>query len=155
VLATERHNRNRTRPVKAPLQRCNFAAKADLNSSFIACEIAGSYAGEAGRNATMTIRRSSRAALAVCLTAATATFVPAPASAGDGGAVAAGVIGGLALGALAGSAAAGAYGPPPGYYPAPAPVYYPPPPPPPQCWWEPREVWNGWAFVVRRVRVCE
>jgi hypothetical protein len=104
--------------------------------------------------------RISRIGLVAGLTAVTLWSVPAPATAGDGGAVAAAAIGGLALGALAGSAAAGAYGPPPGYYPPPAPAYYPAapayyPPPPPRCWWEPQEVWNGWAFVVRRVRVCE
>jgi hypothetical protein len=51
-----------------------------------------------------------------------------------GGAVAAGVIGGLALGAIIGGAA-NAYGPPPpGYY-APPPAYYAPPPPPAGDWY--------------------
>lgn len=77
----------------------------------------------------------------------------APSYAGDGGAIAAGVIGGTALGLLAGSAAAGAYAPPPpppAYYPPPAPAYYAPPP---------RRVchWDGYAgvYVDRYGRVCE
>jgi hypothetical protein len=86
------------------------------------------------------------------------------ARADDAGAVAAGMIGGLALGALAGSAIAGAAPPPP-----PPPVYYAPPPyaapayapayapvyaPPPRCWYEPQQIWNGYAYVIQRVRVC-
>ena len=37
------------------------------------------------------------------------------------------------------------------YY-APAPVYAPPPG---ACWFEPEDVWNGYRWVRRRVRVCE
>ncbi|ACB95447.1 hypothetical protein [Beijerinckia indica] len=77
----------------------------------------------------------------------------APSKAGDGGAIAAGVIGGLALGALAGSAAAGAYAPPP----PPPYAAYAPPPPRVHCWREPREVWDPYIddYVVRPVRVCD
>ncbi len=66
-----------------------------------------------------------------------------------GGAVAAGVIGGVALGALA----AGAYRP---YY-RPAPVYVDPQPVyyRPACHWEGRRVWDGWGWRMERVRVCE
>ncbi len=78
-----------------------------------------------------------------------AAFSPA-AYAGDGGAFAAGLIGGTAMGALAGAAIASAPPPPP------PPVYYAPAyAPPPRCWWEPREVWTGYAYVVQRVRVCD
>ena len=83
--------------------------------------------------------------------AASLAAISAPAQAQDGGAVAAGLLGGLAVGALAGAAIAGSAPPPPpgyGYY---APIYAPPPP---RCYFEPQQVWNGWAWVVRNVRVC-
>ena len=66
-----------------------------------------------------------------------------------GGAVAAGVIGGLAAGAIIGSAAG--YGPyygyGPGYY-GPSPAYYG------GCYWTRERVWDGWGWHFRRVRVC-
>lgn len=62
-----------------------------------------------------------------------------------GGAIAAGVLGGLALGAIAGGAYA--YGPGPYYY-GPAPVYGP------RCWWERQRVWNGYGWTWGRVQVC-
>lgn len=83
----------------------------------------------------------------------------------DGGAIAAGVIGGLALGAIAGGAFGGsrpAYGyappPPPRYY-EPAPVYYARPPvvyeDRPYCEIRRQKVWlDSWTYEVRRVRVC-
>lgn len=86
--------------------------------------------------------------------------VVVPAQAGDGGAIAAGIIGGTALGLIAGSAAAAAAGPPPPPPPPPyyAPAYAPGPGPygpGPHCWFEPQQVWNGYAYVVRQVRVCD
>ncbi len=77
-----------------------------------------------------------------------------------GGAIAAGVIGGAALGALAGSAAAGAYAPPPGYYAPPPPVRYVEPvdePPPPRCHRELVRTWDPYAgvYVDRPRRVCD
>jgi hypothetical protein len=89
--------------------------------------------------------------------------VAAPAQAGDGGAIAAGIIGGTALGFLAGTAAAAGPPPPPpppGYYAPYAPAYAPGPGPygpGPRCWYEPEQVWDGYAnaYVVRRVRVCD
>jgi hypothetical protein len=80
-----------------------------------------------------------------------------PTYAGDGGAIAAGVIGGTALGLLAGSAAAGAYGPGPGYPPPPPAYGYAPPAP---AYYEPprhRCHWDGYAgvYVDRYGRVCE
>jgi len=92
-------------------------------------------------------------AIAAASTLGLAAFAaPQPAQA-RGGALAAGIIGGLAAGAIIGSAAAhgpyyGYYGP--GYYYAPAPVYYGP-----GCYWTHRRFWDGWAWRVRRVRVCD
>jgi hypothetical protein len=108
--------------------------------------------------------RLAAPALAVCAVLA----FSAPASAdgwgrGGGGnvagAVAAGIIGGAAIGALAAGAAA-APPPPAVVYPAqpvyaPGPVYAAPPPGyPPGCWVQRQQVWNGYGWVWRRVRVC-
>ncbi|HVV62529.1 MAG TPA: hypothetical protein VHD14_12305 [Pseudolabrys sp.] len=88
-------------------------------------------------------------ATAATLAIAAAT-VPQPAEAHDGGAIAAGVIGGLAAGAIIGSAAAhGPYYYGPGYYYGPAPVYYGP-----GCYWTSERFWNGWRWRWHRVRVC-
>ncbi len=86
------------------------------------------------------------------VTAAPLATVCVPARADDAVAVAAGLLGGLAVGAIAGSAIAGAAPPPPpyGYYYAPAYA-----PPPPRCWFQPQEVWNGYYYVVEQVRVCQ
>ena len=86
-------------------------------------------------------------ALVACATAATiaaAALAPTHAEA-RGGAVAAGIIGGLALGAIIGSAAA--QGP---YY-APGPAYYGPGP---GCSWQTQRVWDGYGWRFNRVRVC-
>ncbi len=104
--------------------------------------------------------RPVRTFLALSVTVASLTGVSLPAHAGDGGAVAAGILGGTALGFLAGTAAASPPPPPPVYYapayaPSYAPAYAPPPPPPPRCWFEPQEVWTGYAYVIQRVRVCD
>jgi hypothetical protein len=94
---------------------------------------------------------------------------PAPANAGCFGcAVGAGIIGGVAAGAIVGSAIANSPPPPPAYYPPPPPPgYYPPPaayyPPPgpayaqlaPGCHWGHRRVWvEGYGYQVRPVQVC-
>ncbi|MGH6817968.1 MAG: hypothetical protein ACREC1_04245 [Methylovirgula sp.] len=101
-----------------------------------------------------------KSGLALALAGSLMVVVTAPAQAGDGGAIAAGILGGTALGFIAGSAAAAAAAPPPppppGYY---APAYAPGPGPygpGPRCWYEPRQVWDGYAgaYVVHRVRVC-
>ena len=88
------------------------------------------------------------AASAIALAAA------APADARDrGGAVAAGIIGGLAVGALIGSAAAAP--PPPAYY-APAPVYVEPAPVyGPECRMHRERFWDGYGWRSRRVEVCD
>jgi hypothetical protein len=82
-----------------------------------------------------------------------AVAAPQPAEAGHGGAVAAGVIGGLAVGAIIGAAAASGpyYGYGPGYYYA-DPAYY-------SygyggCYWTRQRFWDGWGWRIRPVRVC-
>lgn len=77
---------------------------------------------------------------------AVAVLAPTSAHARNGGAIAAGVIGGIALGAIIGSAAAN-NGP---YY-QPAPAYYGPPP---GCYWQSQRVWDGYGWRFTRVRVC-
>ncbi len=82
---------------------------------------------------------------------------------GNGGAVAAGIIGGLAAGAIIGGAIANsgpAYGAPayggPVYYREPAPVYMAPPPP--RCYWTRGEpIWDDYRGVWRRprIQVCD
>ena len=89
-------------------------------------------------------------ALAIAATMG-AAILAAPAQAGSrDGAVAAGVIGGLAIGSMLGAAAAQ-----PRYYgPAPAPVYVEPP----SCYWTRGEpVWDRYrgAWVRPRVQVCD
>jgi hypothetical protein len=108
---------------------------------------------------------------------------PAPANAECiGCAVGAGILGGVAAGAIIGSAIAnspppGYYPPPPGYYPPPPDAYYGPPPdayhgppppgaygppPPPAyaqlapgCHWGHRKVWvEGYGYQSRTVQVC-
>jgi hypothetical protein len=94
---------------------------------------------------------------------------PSTANAGCYGcAVGAGIIGGVAAGAIIGSAIANSPPPPPppGYYPPPPPqgAYYPPPPPPPGpgyaelapgCYWGQRKVWvEGAGYRWRTVQIC-
>ena len=90
---------------------------------------------------------AAAAALAVA-----AISAPAPAEARGGGAIAAGVIGGLAAGAIIGSAArpygyydSGYSGY--GYYGGPAYVAGP------GCWRRER-FWDGYGWRIRRVNVC-
>ncbi len=96
------------------------------------------------------VRMSCRQSLAAGIAAVTvfSGLITTPATAG-GGDVAAGLLGGLAVGAIVGSAAAQ-----PRYYPpyyAPAPIYMPAP----RCWLEHERVWDGYGYVIQRVRVCE
>lgn len=91
-------------------------------------------------------------ALAAAATIALASVAAPPQAeaGGRGGAVAAGIIGGLALGAIIGSQARGGYyyGGPYAY--APGPVYYAP-----RCYWTRQRFWDGYGgWYVRRVRVC-
>jgi len=84
--------------------------------------------------------------------ALTAVVAPQTAEAG-GGRIAAGVIGGLAAGALIGGAlAAPSYGPyygPYGYYGGPAGYY-----PGPGCYLQRQRFWDGYMWRVRRIEVC-
>jgi hypothetical protein len=99
----------------------------------------------------MTRLTKTLTALAAAATLTIAAVVaPQPAEA-RGGRIAAGIIGGLAAGAIIGSVAAnnGYYGRP-GYYYGPAPVYYGP-----HCWWSRQRVWDGYGWRLRRVRVCD
>jgi hypothetical protein len=90
----------------------------------------------------------SLTALAVAATLAVAAFAaPQPAEAHDGGAVAAGVIGGLAVGAIIGSAANSHYYGPGPYY---GRAYYGGP----GCYWHRERVWDGYGWRIHRVRVC-
>jgi hypothetical protein len=108
--------------------------------------------------------KSLGVALAVAVVAA-----PLPSYAGDGRVVA-GALGGLAAGAIIGSALAPRYAPPPppGYYApgpvyvappyryAPAPVYGPAYAEPPTCYWTRGEpAWDGYRWFRPRVQVCE
>ena len=94
-------------------------------------------------------------AAATAATIAIAAALPSPAHAGSkGGAIAVGVIGGLAAGAIIGSAARAA---PPPYY-APAPVYAAPPPAyyeEPACRIVRQRYWDGYGYSSRRVEVCD
>src|SRR6476659_5290251 len=87
-----------------------------------------------------------------------AAALPSPAQANcNGCGVAAGVVGGLAAGAIVGSAIANSRP----VYVEPAPVYAPPPayaePPAyvdgPVCHTERQQFWDGYAYRMRRVRV--
>ena len=82
-----------------------------------------------------------------------------PGARADSGDVAAGLVGGLAIGALVGAAAAQRPAPPPVYV-APAPVYVAPPPAPvyiePTCYWtRGQPVWDGYRWVRSRIQVCD
>ncbi len=89
------------------------------------------------------------AALTLGIAVATAS-TPAAAQGGFGWGLGAGLLGGVAIGALA---ARPYYYPPPYYYgPGPGPAYYPGP----GCYWQRRPAVDAYGNVVgyRRVRVC-
>ena len=97
------------------------------------------------------MRKVVIALVAAATLASAVTILPGEAEARRrGAAVAAGVIGGLAAGALiAGAAGAGPYyAPPPAYY-APGPVYYGP-----SCRIVRERYWDGYGWRHRRVEVC-
>jgi hypothetical protein len=117
------------------------------------------------------VMHKSLLGLAAASAVALATLAgPSPANAGCYGcAVGAGVIGGIAAGAIIGSAIANSpppppayYPPPPGYGPPPPAAYGPPPPGPgyaqlaPGCSWGQRKVWvEGLGYRWRTVQVCQ
>ena len=89
-----------------------------------------------------------KSSLATAVTVS-ALAVASHAHAGNGD-VAAGLLGGFAVGAIVGSAMA----------PRPAPVYVAPAPvyvvPPPQCYWtRGQPMWDGYRWVRTRVQVCD
>lgn len=91
-------------------------------------------------------------ALAVAgVVAVAAVAAPAPAQARNEGAIAAGVVGGLAAGAIIGSAVAPRYG----YGYAPGPVYYGGPYAYSRCYMVRQRVWTDYGPRWRRVRVCD
>jgi hypothetical protein len=96
------------------------------------------------------MRKLFIAVVAALTIAGSVVALPQTADARNGGAVAAGVIGGLAAGAIIAGAAAPYYAPPPppAYY-APAPAYYGP-----ACRWVRERWWDGYAWRIRRVQVC-
>jgi hypothetical protein len=99
--------------------------------------------------------------IALAAAALVAAALPSSAQAHcNGCGVAAGVVGGLAAGAIVGSAIANS-GP---RYVEPAPVYAAPPPgyaePPeyadrPVCHIERRQVWDGYGYRMQRMEVCD
>ncbi len=93
-----------------------------------------------------------KAGFGLGLAASILTAAAMPAQAGDGGAIAAGILGGTALGVIAGATLANpAPPPPPPYY------YGPVAAPGPRCWFERHREWDDYdgVWVVRRVRVCD
>lgn len=101
-----------------------------------------------------TLGRTIRTGLTLSLALTSLVAVAVPSRARDSGAVAAGVVGGLALGALAGAAAAHAAPPPPPQTQY-VPVYVQRPRRAPRyCWYERREVYDGQDYVASKVKVC-
>jgi hypothetical protein len=99
------------------------------------------------------LRRLAAVGLVTLTMAGTIAIPTAPANAGcwrcgpGWGGVAAGVVGGLALGSILGATAAPRYyGPPPAYY-----------GPPPGCYYVRRPVYDQWGNYagVRPVQVCQ
>jgi hypothetical protein len=119
-----------------------------LKQSLFAIVISGGFRRK-GEIMTKTMMALATAATL----AVTAIAAPAPAEAhwrGRGGGA---LIGGLALGAIAGAAIASSrpgygYGYEPGYY-APGPAYYGP-----SCYMTRERFWDGYGWRVRRVQVC-
>jgi hypothetical protein len=102
------------------------------------------------------VKIASKPLAALAILAVATISNPSASQAGGGGAVAAGLLGGFAAGAIVGAATAHPYyyGPPPLYV-APPP-YYPAPAYAPACYWTRGEpVWNGVVWVRPRVQVCD
>jgi hypothetical protein len=94
------------------------------------------------------MKKTITALLAVATVAGSLTVTPAQAQRGWGAGVAAGLIGGAIVG---GAIAASRpypyyYGPPPGYVGGPV---------GPGCYWQNQRYWDGYAWNVRPVQVCD
>ena len=92
------------------------------------------------------MKKTLVAVLTVATVAGSLVTATPPAQAHDG--VGAGLAAGLIGGAIVGGAIAAsrpAYG---------GPVYVAEPAPPPPCYWRRQQVWDGYGWVVRPVRVC-
>lgn len=97
--------------------------------------------------------------LAAAALASATVLTPNAADAGSRGVeVAAGILGGIAAGALIAGAGRGYAAP---HYVAPYPVYAPAPryyyyyyDHGPECYWRRERVWDGWGWRRSRVRVC-
>lgn len=105
----------------------------------------------------MNIGSAAKSGLALTLAGGIVCAASSPLNAGDDDVLSTGIIGATTLGILAGSTfAAGPPAPPP-----PALSYYAPAFAPQlgpyglRCWHEARQVWDGYGFVVGRVRVCD
>lgn len=102
-----------------------------------------------------------RTIIALAAAALVAAALPSSADARCRGCgVGAGVIGGLAIGAIVGSAIANSqprYGEPAPVYAAPPPGYVEPPDyvDGPVCHMERHQYWDGYAYRTRRVEVCD
>ncbi len=100
------------------------------------------------------MRHTLTALAAAAAVAVVSVAAPQPAQARNGR-IAAGIIGGLAAGALFGAIARPHYYGPrdyygPGYVYGPGPVYYEP-----SCYLANSRYWNGYRWHWRRVRVCD
>jgi hypothetical protein len=86
--------------------------------------------------------KKSLIAIAAAATLGLASVAAPQQAEARGGRIAAGIIGGLAAGAILGAAASGPYYYGPGPYYAAAPVYYGPAP----CYWSHQRFWDGWRW---------
>ncbi len=104
----------------------------------------------------MTKMTKTLTAIAAAATLAVAAVAMPQQAQARHGRIAAGIIGGLAVGTILGAAANGGYYGP-GYYYGPGPVYYAPRPYyyGPQCYFTHERVWDGYGWRRHRVRVCD
>ncbi len=94
------------------------------------------------------MKKTLAAFVAIATIAGSLAATPASAQRGVAAGVAAGLIGGAIVGGAIASQA------PPAYY-GPGPVYVDaPPPPPPGCYWQRQRYWDGYAWRVRPVQIC-
>jgi hypothetical protein len=130
--------------------------------------IFGVYIAESSFFGSIAMLNSARVKTTAAAIALSALVATPQAEAGNGGAIAAGAVIGLATGAIIGSAIASHpprayyyggptyYAPPPRVVYRPAPVYVAPRPVyvAPRCWLETRRVWDGYGWYRQKVEVC-